>query len=108
MPPEQASGAAVDARSDVYALGCMLYRLLTGEVPFHGESVGELTEAKKEGKFRPARGLNPKVPRRLELILGKMMARDPAGRFQSCAEVIEALEALGLASQRLSCLEALR
>ena len=107
MAPEQARDAKhVDGRSDVYALGCMLYCLLTGEAPFKGETLVELIEAKEKGKFKSARLLNNEVPERLDLILDKMLARKPEHRYQNCTEVADELEALGLANDQLSFIEA--
>ncbi len=105
MAPEQARNAKyADARSDIYALGCMLYRLLTGRLPFEGKSHAELLEAKERGRVPPARDFNPEVPPRLGLMLDKMMARRPEHRYQSCAELIKDLEGLGLANPALTFL----
>jgi eukaryotic-like serine/threonine-protein kinase len=105
MAPEQARDVKhVDHRSDIYALGCMLYRCVTGEVPFAGETLVEVIDAKTKGKFMPARRLNPDVPPRLDLIIDKMVAADPKHRYQSCAEIIAELDGLGLAGAQLSFL----
>ncbi len=103
MPLEQARNAKnIDGRSDIYALGCTLYAFLTGRPPFQGRTIVEVIEAKKLGTFPPARKENSDVPERLDLILAKMIARDPDNRFQTCAEVIKALESLDLASKTLT------
>jgi serine/threonine-protein kinase len=107
MAPEQARDVKhVDGRSDIYALGCMLYVFVTGVAPFKGETLVELIEAKEREKHPPARQLNPEVPDRLDLIIDKMLAKKPARRYQSCAEIIAELEALGLANDHLSFLDA--
>src|SRR5207253_9210059 len=67
MSPEQCRDVKrVDGRADIYSLGCMLYYFLTGEVPFKGETVVELYEAKEKGKFPPARQCNDEVPEHLD------------------------------------------
>lgn len=105
MPPEQARNAKeTDARSDIYALGCMLYCTLTGQPPFNGANLLELLQAKEAGKFLPARRLNPEVPERLDLIIDKMVAKDVRYRYQTCAEVIKDLESLGSTSPVLTFL----
>jgi serine/threonine protein kinase len=103
MAPEQARDVKhVDGRSDIYSLGCMLYRFLAGEMPFTGNTLVEVIEAKSKGKFTPLRQKNAEAPPRLELIVDKMLAANPAHRYQSCAEVVKDLEELGLAGDRLS------
>jgi hypothetical protein len=90
--PEQFKDArTADARSDVYSLGCTLYRLLTGRVPFPGSSLSEKCEAHATKEPPPVEELCPEVPGGLALAVQKMMAKRPADRFQSAAEVAEAL-----------------
>jgi len=109
MPLEQARNAKeTDARCDIYALGCMLYCLVTGQPPFTGATLVEVIEAKTKGTFRPARQFNADVPERLDLIISKMTAKLPRDRYQNCGEVIKDLESLGLAGNRLSFLNATR
>lgn len=103
MPLEQAKDAkSIDARSDLYALGCQLYYLITGTPPFQGKTLVELIQSKERGSFPTARSHNPEVPERLDLILLKMMAKNPAQRYQSAGELIRDLEKLNLASAKLS------
>lgn len=99
MPLEQAKNAKdTDGRCDIYALGCMFYCLLTGNPPFTGRTLVEVIQAKEIGTFPPARSVNPEVSERLDLLIAKMTAKLPKNRYQTCAEVIKDLEALGLAS----------
>jgi serine/threonine-protein kinase len=103
MAPEQFKDAKhVDNRSDIYALGCMLYKFLTGKPPFEGETYVELFGAKEKGKYPSARKSNPEVSDRLDLIIDKMLAVKPDLRYKTCAELIKDLEGLGLAGDRLS------
>jgi serine/threonine protein kinase len=103
MPPEQAADAKhVDHRSDIYALGCTLYYFLTGELPFKGTSAMELIMAKTKGSFTRARSLAKEIPERLDLILDKMIAKDPKTRYQSYDELIRDLQSLGKANPTLS------
>src|SRR5204863_9694817 len=72
MPIEQAKNAKdIDGRSDIYALGCLFYCLLTGHPPFTGRTLVDVLQAKELGTFPPARSQNVNVPERLDLILLK-------------------------------------
>lgn len=107
MAPEQARNAKhVDQRTDVYALGCMLYYFVTGKLPYMGTSTLELIMAKEQGRYTPPRKLNPEVPDRLDLIIGKMIEKDPKNRYASCGEVARDLTALGLVGDSLSFITA--
>jgi eukaryotic-like serine/threonine-protein kinase len=105
MPLEQAKNAKdTDGRCDIYALGCVFYACLTGHPPFSGKTLVDVIYAKEVGTFPPARQFNNEVPERVDLILLKMTAKQPKYRYQSCAELINDLEGLGLANASLSFL----
>lgn len=107
MAPEQARNAKhVDQRSDIYALGSTLYCFLTGKLPYTGSNTLELIIAKETGKFTSARRLNPEIPERLDLMIDKMMARDPAHRYADYGELIRDLAGLGLDNPGLSFISA--
>ena len=103
MSPEQARSAKdIDARADIYALGCVLYCLLTGHPPFQGRTLVEVIQAKEIGTFPPARSTNRAVPEKLDLILLKMTAKATKHRYANCDELIVDLESMGLAAKTLS------
>jgi serine/threonine-protein kinase len=87
LSPEQARGEAVDARSDVYAAGCVLFELLTGEPPFTGDSpVAVAYQHVREDPRRPSE-LNPAVPAELDAVVLKALSKNPVNRYQSAAEM---------------------
>lgn len=103
MAPEQHKNAKnSDHRSDIYALGGVLYRFLTGDLPFKGETAAELMLAKEQGLFARARTRNQDVPPRLDLIIDKMLAKGPRYRYQSYDDLIGDLENLSLAGPALT------
>jgi len=106
MPPEQARNAKhVDHRTDIYALGGTYYNFLTGKFPFSGDTALELIMKKESGKFESVRKLNPEVPEKLDLLIEKMMAKNPDHRFKSCAEIMTLLEDMELDSPALSFID---
>ena len=92
MSPEQCRGERLDARSDIYSLGVVAYRLLTGETPFKG-SPHELIELHKTAQPPSLRETNRKVPRKMARIVMSALAKDPAERPQSAAGFASALRA---------------
>jgi serine/threonine-protein kinase len=87
LSPEQARGESVDARSDVYAAGCVLFELLTGEPPFTGDSPVAVAYQHVREDPKPPSSLNPRVNPALDAIVLKAMAKNPANRYQSAAEM---------------------
>ncbi|RYZ01598.1 MAG: serine/threonine protein kinase [Myxococcales bacterium] len=91
MAPEQARGDKVDSRADIYAVGAMLFRAVTGRKPFEGrDPMATLTAVLTEEPPRPSE-LSSGVPLSLELVIQKAMAKSPAERFQTMAELDAAL-----------------
>lgn len=91
MPPEQARGDRVDARADIYAVGAILYRAVTGRKPFDGmDPMAILTAVLTQEPERPT-VLEPKVPLALELIIQRTMAKAPGERFQTMEALDQAL-----------------
>lgn len=87
LSPEQASGNSVDARSDVYSLGCVLYEILTGEPPFVGDSpVAVAYQHVREDPVPPSER-NPNVPPELDAVVLKALAKNPDNRYQTAAEM---------------------
>jgi eukaryotic-like serine/threonine-protein kinase len=91
MSPEQAAGNAVDGRADLYTIGIMLYEMLAGETPFHGETIvailtQHLTADPPE--------LPSDVPPQIRRIVKKLLQKDPELRFQTAAELLEALDSV--------------
>ena len=92
MAPEQFVDAHhVDGRSDIYSLGCTLYHLIAGRVPFPGSSLSEKYAAHEKKEATPLEELCPEVPAGLALVVNRMIAKRPADRFQTAREVAEAL-----------------
>ncbi|RDI48342.1 Stk1 family PASTA domain-containing Ser/Thr kinase [Nocardia mexicana] len=87
LSPEQARGEQVDARSDVYSVGCVLYEILTGEPPFTGDSpVAVAYQHVREDPRLPSH-VHPGVPRELDSVVLKAMSKNPANRYQTAAEM---------------------
>jgi len=92
LSPEQARGTNVDQRSDLYSLGIVLYELLTGTVPFNGDTPVEIAMKHLSTVAEPPSAKRPDVPRDLDLIVMRALAKDPEDRYQSAEEMDADLE----------------
>jgi serine/threonine protein kinase len=94
LAPEQAKGQAVDARSDLFGLGCVLYRMCTGEPPFKGTDTLAVLAALATETPRSVVDLNPQVPLRLSELIMQLLAKNASERPPSARKVIERLVAI--------------
>ena len=95
MAPEQWRGAAQDARTDVWAAGIMLYELLTGQFPYPMSTIAQLrARVTSLDPIAPLRQRQPELPQQVELLLSQALAKDPARRFPTAAELHAALTLL--------------
>ena len=95
MSPEQLSGMELDARSDIYSAGVVLFECLTRRVPFEAATMYALIAKQLEEAPPDPRKLNPQVPEGLATVIQKAMAKEAVDRYQSAAEMHDALAAIG-------------
>jgi non-specific serine/threonine protein kinase len=88
MSPEQVRGEQVDARSDIFSFGVVLYEMVTGEMPFTGESDADILSAILRDTPLPVRNRNPMVPAELDRLIGRCLEKDCGARFQSTRELV--------------------
>lgn len=92
ISPEQAKGDRTDARTDLYSVGVMLYEMLSGRLPFDGDGAVSIAIMQISDKARPLAQVAPNVPEGLRQITEKAMEKDPAARYQSAQEMLDAID----------------
>jgi serine/threonine-protein kinase len=93
MAPEQYAGGAIDHRADLFAVGVMLYELLTGARPFRGETIETLAYQIVHAPHLPPRHHQPSLPARLDAVLATALAKQPSARYSSAAELARGIAA---------------
>ena len=94
MAPEQVLKKEVDHRTDLYALGCTFYRLVTGRTPFRGQTVKDILRAQVKDEAEPANKVNAEVPAEVAQIVQRLMAKEPKDRYQTANDLLEDLDRL--------------
>jgi serine/threonine protein kinase len=96
MSPEQARGSQLDARTDLFSLGTVIYEMATGKTPFGGGSTADVFVALLREDPPPVSTVNPAMPRQLDAIVAKLLAKDVASRYASAEELQEDLEGVSI------------
>ena len=100
MSPEQIQGLAIDARSDLFSLGVVLYQMVTGQRPFNGDTVATLAYQIAHGNPDPIRNYTPDAPQHLIKIINTCLKKSPSERYGSATELKQALETLLLPAKK--------
>jgi predicted Ser/Thr protein kinase len=88
MSPEQVKGEPVTGKTDIYSLGVTFYQLLTGQLPFTGDSLPAITHQIVQGKYIPVTELNPKIPESAHRIIARAMHKDPEKRYATAEDMM--------------------
>ena len=96
MSPEQARGTPLDARTDLFSLGSVMYEMATGKPPFGGGSTADVFAALLREDPPPVSKVNPAMPKRLDPIVAKLLAKDPGQRYAGAEQLQEDLDALAV------------
>ena len=94
LAPELAKGEPATVQSDIYALGIVLYEMLTGDVPFKAENAVQVAIMQMRNTIPSPRSINPSIPQSVENIILKATSKDPALRYRTCTEMLDDLYAI--------------
>ena len=100
MSPEQARGTPLDARTDLFSLGSVIYEMATGKAPFGGGSTADVFAALLREDPPPVSKVNPAMPKRLDPIVARLLAKDPAQRYATAEQLQEDLDRLAVQTSR--------
>ncbi len=100
MSPEQAKGIPLDARTDLFSLGTVIYEMATGKTPFAGDSTAEVFASLLKENPPPVSSLNPAMPKKLDAVVEKLLRKDPAQRYATAEQLREDLETLDAPATR--------
>jgi serine/threonine protein kinase len=92
MSPEQGSGQKIDARSDIYSLGVVLFEMATGRVPYRAETPIAVIFKHVQDPLPPARSINPDLPEAVELVILKALSKNPEDRYQTAGDMVRAIQ----------------
>jgi eukaryotic-like serine/threonine-protein kinase len=91
LSPEQIKGGVADERSDIWALGVLLYEMVSGQVPFAAQTLGRLCEQISKVDYQAASTFNPSLPKEVEAVISRCLRKNPAARYQSTREILQDL-----------------
>ncbi len=107
LSPEQCEGKPIDGRSDIYSLGVTLYELLSGKTPYHADTPVSMLMKIVKGEYPPLGSIVPDIPSDIENLVRRMMATQAEQRFQTCQELISAIDTIKASPRTMPSAEAL-